>query len=299
MDQGLPVAVLAGLLGMLGWGLGDLLAKKTIDAIGDIKTLVIAHLFGTGGVIVIALVELGIHHRAIFIPHDEVTWLGLAFFGALQALVYLLVYIGFGKGQVAVLNPIFSSFSGLVVLVSVVFLGERVSGRLVLALSITFIGVMLMNVDFATLRARRIAFTRVPGFLEIGLATVIAALWTLGWNSFVSRTEWLSYALWMYVAMTVTLLAYAFVRKTSLRVHVPAAWKYLVLIGLFEMGGYVAISWGYGATGATSVVAVLSGAFSLPTIIGARLWLQEQTTTVQLVGSVTIIVGIALVSFFA
>lgn len=299
MKQGQMVAIVAGVLGMLGWGLADLFAKRAIDAIGDIKTLVIAHLFGTAAVLAIALVEVVINHRAIFVPHAPLTWLLFAFFGALQALVYLLVYIGFGKGQVAVLNPIFSCFTGLVAVVSLVFLNEQSRSRVILALVVTFIGVMLMNLDLAALRAHRTPLIRVPGVSEIGFATLLAATWTLAWSRFLSGGDWLSRALWMYLAMTVSLLVYAFVRRIGLRVQVAKAWPYLVFIGLFEVGAYVAISWGYAMTSATSVVAILSGAFSLPTIIGARLWLRERTTKEQLIGSIIIVVGIGLVSFFS
>lgn len=296
MGYGTTVAVLAGLGGMLGWGFADLFAKKTIDAIGDITTLVVAHIFGTGFVIIVALYEVVIGHSSILIPNNPAIWLGFLFFGILQALVYLLVYIGFGKGQVAVLNPIFSSFSGVVALIALVFLGEVVGTGVLVGLVITFGGVLLMNVDFAALRSRKLSFIKIPGFLEIAVATVLAAVWTLGWNSFVHGADWFSYMFWMYLAMTVTLLVYAFVRGVSLRVTERGAWKYLALIGLFEMGAYIAISWGYGVTGAIAIVAVLSGAFSLPTIIGARLWLKEHTTTLQLWGSICILIGVVLIA---
>ena len=55
MQQELLIAVLAGLGGMLGWGFADFFAKKTVDKIGDIATLVWAHLFGT---LVFALIAL-------------------------------------------------------------------------------------------------------------------------------------------------------------------------------------------------------------------------------------------------
>lgn len=105
-------------------GLADLFAKKTIDEIGDITTLVVAHFFGAGIMVMVGLYELVWGTHPLLLPQDPSTWLYLCFFGALQGLVYLLVYIGFGKGQVAVLNPIFASFSGLVALVSVFFLAE-------------------------------------------------------------------------------------------------------------------------------------------------------------------------------
>src|SRR3954463_9014913 len=109
----LLIAVLAGLGGMFGWGFADLFAQKTIDAIGDITTLVVAHIFGTAFLVLLSLYEIFVRHHSILIPSDPMVWAGLVFFGALQAIVYLLVYIGFGKGQLAVLNPIFSSYSGV------------------------------------------------------------------------------------------------------------------------------------------------------------------------------------------
>ncbi|MDB4992366.1 MAG: hypothetical protein JWL75_611 [Parcubacteria group bacterium] len=297
MHSELSIAVLTGLGGMVGWGLADLFAKKTIDEIGDIVTLVIAHIFGSLAIIVVALVALSRGHVFV-IPHGIDTWAGLALFGVLQGIVYLLVYIGFGKGQVAVLNPLFASFSGIVALFSTLFFGELLSGRLVMALVVIFAGILLLNVDFGALRARKLRIAQVPGFRQVGLATILAAIWTLSWHVFVSGQDWLAYSMVMYVFMTLALLAYAWTRKIQLKVGKPWIWKYLILIGVTEMGAYVAISWGYGATSLTSVVALLSGAFSLPTIILARLFLKERTTGVQLFASILIILGIMLVSVF-
>lgn len=294
--QQLGIAVLAGLGGMLGWGIADLFAKKTIDEIGDITTLVLAHIFGAILVAAVALYAVASGSYTFAIPASLNVWLGFGIFGALQAAVYLLVYIGFGKGQVAVLNPIFSSFSGVVALVSILFLGELVTPWLALGLIAVFVGVMLMNVDVGALRNRRISFLAVPGFFEVAGATVLATIWTLGWNGFVHGHDWLGYTIGMYLAMTLTLLIYAYVRGVSLAVPHAAAWKYLIGIGVFESGAYVAISWGYGATSALSVVAVLSGAFSLPTIIGARAWLKEQTTAAQLWGSAAIVCGVVAIA---
>src|SRR5437764_100503 len=115
----LLTAVLAGLGGMFGWGLAVLFAKKTIDAIGDTVTLVVAHIFGTGVVILVALCAVFVGRHPLRIPATLTEWGTLAFFGALQAVVYVLVYRGFSKGQVAVLNPVFSSFSGLTAVFSI------------------------------------------------------------------------------------------------------------------------------------------------------------------------------------
>ncbi len=123
MEQGIRIAALAGLGGMFGWGVGDFFAKKTIDEIGDVTSLVLAHMFGTAFLLFV-VGYAAMTGRPPVIPTDPADWGGVFFFGVLQAIVYLLVYRGFGKGQLALLNPIFASFSGLTALLSIVFLAR-------------------------------------------------------------------------------------------------------------------------------------------------------------------------------
>lgn len=73
-------------------------------------------------------------------------------------------------------------------------------------------------------------------------------------------------------------------------------WKLLFLIGLFDGGAYLTLSWGFGATTFTSVVTMLSAAYSLPTLILARIFLKEKLTPNQWVGVLSIILGLVLLS---
>jgi len=294
MDQDVLIALAAGFGGMLGWGLADFFAKKTIDAIGDVVSLVWAHVFGTMAFVAIALYQLAVRRQEIGIPHDLETWALLALFGVLQAAVYLFVYRGFGKGQLALLNPMFACFSGLTAVISIVGFGETASAPRVVALGFVFIGILLISLDVQALRSRRISFSHIPGLKEVALATVLAAFWTAFWGKFVGGQDWLSYALFMYTFMTLTLLVVSKVQRVSLAVGKRDAWKFLVLIGLCETVAYLAISIGYSETSLISVVALLSGAFSLPTIVLARAFLKERTTLIQAVGSVTVVLGIVL-----
>lgn len=296
MPSELLIAILAGLGGMLGWGLADFFAKKTIDQVGDIVSLAWGHLFGTAVLLVMALYQFGIRGQKVAMPEDFQTWAGVILFGVLQATVYFFVYKGFGKGQVGLLSPVFASFSGLTAIVSIVALGEIVGGYLLLGLATLFVGVLLINMDIGTLRSKRLRFTKIPGFKEVGIATLLATLWTLSWDWFIGGKDWLSYTFYMYASMTVAILVLSIVKRVNLFVVKPSLWKFLALIGLTETVAYLAITWGYGATTRTSVVALLSGAFSLPTIILARIFLKERITAVQTIGSLIIIVGIMLLS---
>lgn len=294
MSPDLILALLAGLGGMLGWGTADFFAKKSIDEIGDIVSLVWAHVAGAIVLIALATFAVATGRYSISLPTSTSTWAGLAFFGALQGAVYLFVYIGFGKGQVSILNPVFASFSGFVALISIVFLGESVTTLNVAALVVLFIGILLISVDLNALRAFRLQ--AVPGFREITIATFLATIWTLGWNKFVSAKDGLSFAIWMYLAMTAALLLYAAVRRIPLRFDKPHIWKFLFLIGLFEAVGYVAISLGYAGTSHTSLIALLSGGFSLPTLFLARLFLRERLLGTQIIGGLVIVGAVMLLA---
>jgi drug/metabolite transporter (DMT)-like permease len=294
MGSTIVVAILAGLAGMLGWGFADFFAKKTIDQIGDVASLTWGHIFGTISLILVGVYLFVAQGHAFVLPSGLLTWLGLAFFGVLQAIVYLLVYRGFGKGQLALLNPIFASYSGVVALVSFIFLGEVLHMGAGISLIIIFLGILLLNLDMEAFRGGRINFLQVPGFKEVATAAVLAAFWTIGWDRFIVGQDWLSYAAVMYVFMSAALLIYVAVRKIPLRVVTPSLWKYVILIGLCETAAYVAISWGYATTPHVSIVALLSGAFSLPTIVLARAFLKEKTTHLQTIGSIVIVAGLIL-----
>jgi drug/metabolite transporter (DMT)-like permease len=292
-QQALLVAVGCGFGGMLGWGIADFLAKLTIDELGDMVSLLWAHVFGTLLLLCVAAARALFFGASITFPSHLSTWLQIAFFGVLQAMVYLLVYRGFGKGQVSVLNPVFASFSGLVALVSIVALGETATAGKLTALTIIFLGIMLLSIDG---RAGKVRLLGAPGLSEVGLAAVCATAWTLGWGRLVSGNDWVVFALFMYAFMTVTVLLIALFQRVPLRVHNPAMWKWLVLIGLGEMVAYLSISLGYSSTTLTSIVAILSGAFSLPTIVLARIFLKERTAAIQAIGGGVVVGGIVILS---
>jgi drug/metabolite transporter (DMT)-like permease len=294
MNNPLTIAILAGVGGMLGWGAADFFAKKAVDRIGPLKSLVWAHGFGAVLFVLAALGQVFLLKRAVPMPSGGAAWLGLAGFGALQMLVYWLVYQGFEKGQLAILNPIFASFAGLVALFAIVGFGEAVSPRLIAAFIVLFIGIILINSDIDSLKRRRINI--VPGLKEIAAATLLAAIWTLGWDRFVSGQNSLSYALWMYAFMTLAAVALARLVRAEVSGVPVGLWKFLLLMGLGEMVAYLAISWGYSSTSLTGVVALISGAFSVPTVILAYLFLKERISKLQWAAIVIIIAGIIGVS---
>ena len=96
--------------------------------------------------------------------------------------------------------------------------------------------------------------------------------------------------------MTLAVIIYAKSQKEALKVKDNSVWKYLVGIGLGEAIAYISISYGFGLTSHVSVVALLSGAFALPAVILAAVFLKEKVQLLQAIAILLILCGVAVVS---
>lgn len=295
MHSSLTIAIIAGLGGMFGWGFADFFAKKTIDKIGDVASLLWAHSLAASVIVVYIIAQLMIDGRAGF-PSKPEEWLGAIFFGFLQAVVYIFVYKAFAKGKLAILNPIFSSYSGLVAVFSIVAFGEAVTGKLIAALVLLFLGLMMLSLDVDELKSKRLKITGQPGLGEIALAAILATIWTVYWAHFVAGKDWKIYASLMYICMAITIYFYAIRQKVELKVRDNSVWKYLAGIGAGEAVAYISISYGFGRTGHVSIIALLSGAFSLPAVILAAAFLKEKLHVLQVAAIALILVGVAVIA---
>jgi drug/metabolite transporter (DMT)-like permease len=299
MNSTIVLATIAGLCGMLGWGFGDFFAKKTIDIVGDMATLAWAHMVGLVILLLLCAGKLIVSSSMQFgaLPHRPADIVWLLFFGALQAVVYFFVYRAFAVGKVSLLNPVFSTYSGIVVVLSLVVFGEALVAKQVLLIVLTFVGVLLMSVEHDSAKLRKFSFSKMHGMRDIVIATGLASVWTLLWAHFVAGKDWLVYATAMYAAMSLTILIICAIQKINLRIADRSLWKYFAYIGIGEVVAYAGISRGYSLTTHTSVVAVLSAAFSVPTVILAWLFLKEKISRLQVAGVACVVGGGALLAF--
>lgn len=296
MQKELLIAVLGGLGGMLGWGFSEFSTKKAVDKLGFIACLVWAHVFGTIILFFILFSNIFFTKNPNILPTHPLEWLGLIFFGTLQTVVYFYGYKGFEKGQVSILSPIFASFTALVALLSVLVFGEALKFNLIPALILIFGGVLLLNIDPKSMKSNKFHIAGTPGLKEIVIATILATIWTLGWDKFIESKDWILYTSLMFAFMSISAYLISRFHKIDLKKVKLKEWKFLWFIAIGEVVAYLAISLGYSSTAYTSIVAVLSGASSLPTIILARIFLKEKVSTIQTIGSLIVVGGIILIS---
>jgi drug/metabolite transporter (DMT)-like permease len=291
MNNELSIAIVAGLGGMLGWGFADFFAKKTIDKIGDVTTLFWAQLIGVVPIAIIFFAKPEVPHLNHLDP------LFLVLFGIVSAISYLPVYTAFGKGQVSILSPIFASYAALVAIWSALFFHEAIPDTRQLAIVIVFAGILAISADPRDIaKVLRKGSHSVRGLPEILAATVMYSFWLVLLDNFIHGRSWVFFLLIIRIFAALTLLIYSLIRHMSLSVKNRKLWKYLVLIGIFDVAAYAFVAYGFSRTSLTSVVALLSSCFSLPTMILAWIFLKEKITPLQTLAAFTIIVGVVLIA---
>ena len=112
MTTGLEIAIITGLLGMLGWGLADFFTKKTVDRIGDLRTQFWSQLFG----IIPVMIYLFFNFELPDFTLRTISYLvGVSISGAIAILLF---FRALTKGKLSVISPVYNSWAAFVVLVS-------------------------------------------------------------------------------------------------------------------------------------------------------------------------------------
>jgi drug/metabolite transporter (DMT)-like permease len=291
MSQEIIIAILGGTGAMLGWGISDFFAKKTVDRIGDVKTLFWSQTFGFLPLLIYFLLNYSTPHittRAVSL---------LVLYGVIDAFGYLFFYKALEKGKVSVVSPILATFAAFAVLISAFLFGERILPIRWLALGVVFAGIFLTSIDLKGLRSGSLdREDSVKGLPETFVGVVLFAIWFPLWDNFVSKGDWAFLVTALRAAVALTVLIFAKSTKTQLMVKGTDIWKLLVVIGILDGGAYLTLTWGFGATMLTSVVTMLSAAYSLPTLILARIFLKEKLTVNQWVGVLSIVGGLVLLA---
>ena len=291
MNQEILIAILGGGGAMLGWGIADFFAKKTIDKIGDVKTLFWAQTFGILPLLIYFLLNYSTPTITIS------TLLLLVVYAVIDAFGYLFFYKALEKGKVSIVSPILATFAAFAVLISAFLFKEQILPIRWLALGIVFIGILLTSIDFKGLKDGSLdKKDLVKGLPETFVGIALFAIWYPLWDNFVSKGDWAFLVLGLRVIISLTILLVAKGTKMRLVVKEINIWKLLILIGLFDGGAYLTLTWGFGATTLTSIVTMLSAAYSLPTLILARVFLKEKLIANQWIGVLSIIGGLILIA---
>lgn len=287
----LTIAVLGGLLGMVGFGSSNFLAKKTIGVMSNLQVLIFSQFIGAGFMTLYLIREPAL--PALTPPNLR----SVLVFGLLNALAYVLFYRALDVGKASIVTPISSTFNIAVPVVSFFFLRESFPGLKIVALVLVVVGVVLTAIQSTGVGER-------GGDLAKGLPYVAGWVLIWGfylplWDRFVEGDGWLVWVLLVKVVLVVAVTLYAsLVRKEKLGFSSGMLLLWLVLIGFCEAVATLGMTWAFNASvNTTSIITALTSAYPLVTVLLALAVLKERVATHQGIGIGLIIVGMVFLPF--
>ena len=279
-------SVSMGLLAALGFGLAEfasaLLARRTSH---------FRLIFGVNAASVLAATAYAPFDGGI-VHASAQQWLTALGLGVLYSTTYVLYYAALQRGPVAIVSPIMSVYKGIVVILAVLILAERMSPGQSSGAVAALVGVFIASINIAELKGGRIVIGRGVffGFLAMIAFGVfyyaIAALSRdLGWFLPV-------YMVRMFTAVLAAPLAVRQRPGPDQRLT-PALTLAVLAIGAIEIGAMFAYARG-AEVGVVAIVAAVSSAYTLVPIAGAIVLLRERLRPIQVVGVVSVVAGVAL-----
>lgn len=274
------------------YGTSDFLAKTATDRTGFVPTLFFLELFGTPFLIGLAW----------FFDAGRPIPLG----GPLVLLVVLSVvavvgafglYRSFEFGQLSIVSPLASGYPALIVVLSVVVLGERLTLATGLGVALTILGMLLIARSAPSRDTVSPPKNARRGLLSALLAFFAFAAFYFGLKFVVGPIPPVSAAAIARGVGCVTVLGYVAVTRTFpvLREKVWGRWAGIAVL---DSSANVFYNLGVAFSRSLAILATLSGLFSAVTVAMAMGFLGERLTRVQWAGVAAIFVGVALLSYF-
>jgi drug/metabolite transporter (DMT)-like permease len=297
MNQDTIIAILCGLGAMFGWGISDFFCKKATEKMHEFSILFWGQIFGAIPLI-IYMISCGqsYHYDGTKIPI-------IIIFALFYGIAYALFYRGLSKGNVSVVSPTLSAYGGLTVLISVLLFHEVLNLSTAICLALTFIGVILVSINWTELKESRGKIKLTAGMPETLLSLVLFSFWYPLWDAYLGGdSNWVSAALTLRMGMAITFLIIALISKAKLLPEKKDDFKgmlhILLLIGLFDGGGFLAFNLGFALTSATSIVNMVASAYALPVVILAAIFLKEKLSKTQIIGICLIIASLVAINLF-
>ncbi len=286
-----------GLLSALSWGISTLLAAVAARRIGALRTVVLGEVAALASLLLVFI--LG-HFSLNGVGNTA--WL-LILAGVIGVGGYLSLYRGLESGHIGLVSAISACYGGVIVVLSVLLLHERLTATAVAGIVATIVGVML-----AVLRRQAAPDEGAPGEAgsavtvkapAIGAAFGLAAALFYGVGGFMlgRYTRDLGWLVPVVVARCGAMVLLLGLLATPLRGPAGARLSqglwWAVAAGLIDAAGVVCFARG-DQVGLISVTGAVSSAYPLISIIGGLLLFRERLRPAQVGGAALILTGLVL-----
>ncbi len=278
-------SVIFGLISAIMLGTADVAATAVVRRLGVLRATFLSHfcaiaIYTTYMIVASDLGDLSLTHWALLG--------GLSVLGATLTVAF---YRALQLGPVAVVSPVTSAYAVVVVLLAVVFVGERLSAGQAVAVAATIGGVALASINIGDMRSGR---GIGPGVLIALAITVGIGVWIYSIGVLAREIGWF---LPIYVGrlMTLAILTPASAIRRDWpwqRLTVPLALG-VVVVGALETGSLMVFARG-AQVGVISIVAAASTTYPLLPILGGLVFFRERLGATQFFGLAIVVASLVM-----
>ena len=208
----------------------------------------------------------------------------------------IVYYEALKKGNRALVGTIASSFPAVAVLISVIFLNERISTNQIIAIIIIFVGIMLASLELKELRNKNLLKDKS---VLMALITMLSwGMWIALLKIPVAKIGWF----WPnYITFLLFPLIFIYIKLKKIPIERPTInGAFIPLVASTALVRIAEYSYNFGISkGLVTVVAPIAGANPTLFVILAFLFLKDPITKQQIVGIITALTGIVLLSIYS
>lgn len=283
-------AILFAIIAFFGWGTGDIFTTLGSRKIGSFNASFYGYFFGlilSSLYIPFAISSL----HAITLPMLLLT----IFLSIVQLFAFLAYNEGLKIGNSSLVGTIAGAFTSIVVIFSLLFLGERLSTQQVLSIVVVFVGLLLSSIDLSSLRKSKTIINK---------GTVFALIAMIGWAvsfTFIKLPVKESGFFWPSYITTITgtlcFFIFGFKRIKKPKINLKSGFPAVFMSGLLLSIGSFAFNSAIDR-GLSSIVAPISGAYPALFALLAYLIFKDPITKQQRIGMIVTLLGIILLAYF-
>jgi drug/metabolite transporter (DMT)-like permease len=278
-------------ISLVGWGIGDVFSTIASRKLGSFNTAFYAYLISAIYGLIFVPFSLS------YLPHLTVSLVLLTVFLAIiQSLGFFAFSEGLKVGNSSLVGTIAGAFTSLVVILSVLFLGDRLNGGQILAIIVIFLGLFFSSIHLKEIK-------NIHSVINRGTFYAFVAL--IGWGIYFTFIKIpVEHAGFFWPSMITNLAGTIFFfvlgpKKITFAKHhrrkgIPAA----LLAGILGSTASFAFNYAIGK-GMTSVVAPISGAYPALFALLAYYYFKDPLSNQQKMGMVVTLGGIVLLSYLS